>query len=345
MKRKSIQFSLITFIVFIASSNLITAQEESISLHMEDGQIYKEPVKICVANAMITEEMSINLKLSLYQTSQIFPAHVAPKQMWSEVVSDTGDAVQRSGSILYFDLAQFKSVFSMSILHSRKRVFPILSWEDGEEFKTAVSDKSIWLVNKSGAAFLAAIAVGIFLALLIILVKRLDKNLKLIKFLTSKGDTVSMSLFQLATWSVAVGSLVIWHAFIRLDVPDIPETLLVLMGLSAGTGVWGLYQSRQQNNQPNGDTSRIRKSHDNKKKRIKLSSMLFISPYEKTLSIEKAQLLFWTYITIIIFIVKSYEEGQLWDVPYQLVVLMGISQATFLGKKQIALTKRDTTKP
>ena len=71
--------------------------------------------------------------------------------------------------------------------------------------------------------------------------------------------------------------------------------------------------------------------------------MLFTSAEERKLSIEKAQLLFWTYITIIIFIVKSYDEGQLWNVPYQLVALMGISQATFLGKKQIVLTETETT--
>lgn len=50
--------------------------------------------------------------------------------------------------------------------------------------------------------------------------------------------------------------------------------------------------------------------------------------------LSKAQLLFWTVITITIFIIKSAEAGQLWNVPPQLVTLMGISQAGFLTRKQ-----------
>lgn len=37
------------------------------------------------------------------------------------------------------------------------------------------------------------------------------------------------------------------------------------------------------------------------------------------------------------FTVKSVLEGQLWDVPYQLVALMGISQASFLTRNELAV--------
>ena len=33
----------------------------------------------------------------------------------------------------------------------------------------------------------------------------------------------------------------------------------------------------------------------------------------------------------------SIKEGELWEVPSELVILMGISQATFLGRQQMAI--------
>ena len=60
----------------------------------------------------------------------------------------------------------------------------------------------------------------------------------------------------------------------------------------------------------------------------------------------KTQLLFWTAITLTIFVVKSVVEGELWDVPTQLLALMGISQAGFLTRKQFILNqeKKETDK-
>jgi hypothetical protein len=50
-------------------------------------------------------------------------------------------------------------------------------------------------------------------------------------------------------------------------------------------------------------------------------------------SISRAQLLFWTCLTLGLFITKTVLEGELWDVPGQMVALMGISQASYLGPK------------
>ena len=50
----------------------------------------------------------------------------------------------------------------------------------------------------------------------------------------------------------------------------------------------------------------------------------------------KAQIFFWTLLTIILFIVKSFLEGNLWEVPYELVIFMGISQGTYIGRNAIA---------
>ncbi len=41
--------------------------------------------------------------------------------------------------------------------------------------------------------------------------------------------------------------------------------------------------------------------------------------------------------------VKSLLEGVLWDIPTQLVALMGVSQAGFLGRKEMSVGEQAKT--
>ena len=50
-----------------------------------------------------------------------------------------------------------------------------------------------------------------------------------------------------------------------------------------------------------------------------------------TLSIAKAQMLVWTVIVLCLFIIKSILEGVVWEVPWEMVTLMGLSQAGYLS--------------
>jgi hypothetical protein len=54
---------------------------------------------------------------------------------------------------------------------------------------------------------------------------------------------------------------------------------------------------------------------------------------EPELSLAKAQMLFWTILLLVLFVSKSILEGQIWDVPWPLVALMGFSQLGYLAPK------------
>jgi len=59
-------------------------------------------------------------------------------------------------------------------------------------------------------------------------------------------------------------------------------------------------------------------------------------PYgEDDADLSKAQRLFWTLVTLLIFLTKSYVAGSLWDVPPALFLLMGISQTGYMSRKQL----------
>jgi len=54
---------------------------------------------------------------------------------------------------------------------------------------------------------------------------------------------------------------------------------------------------------------------------------------ETVLSIAKAQMVFWTLLMMFIFVVKSILDGVMWEVPWEMVALMGMSLAGYLGPK------------
>ena len=51
------------------------------------------------------------------------------------------------------------------------------------------------------------------------------------------------------------------------------------------------------------------------------------------LSLSRLQMLFWTIVMIIMFVSKSLITGALWEIPWTLVALMGVSQAGYIGGK------------
>ena len=126
-----------------------------------------------------------------------------------------------------------------------------------------------------------------------------------------------------------MGSIVLGYAMIRLEVPEIPESVVSLMGLSLATGGYSHYKTMLSVHQAG-----IRPRDRSQPRR--LFALIADFPTGQTqgsLSIAKVQMLFWTVLIIIIFLCKSIIEGVLWDVPWMMVVLMGMSQAGYLGPK------------
>jgi len=169
---------------------------------------------------------------------------------------------------------------------------------------------------------------------------------------------VSMSLTQMALWTIAVGAVVLGFGLMRLQVPNIPDNLVLLMGFATGTsaaGHWQVNRGRRLKEKEDklkeikAAQSGQKKKKQNAKNKEDVNEPLTLAEKFKTLimvdvgdgkyepSIAKAQMLFWTLTTLSLFVVKSLLEGELWDVPTQLVALMGVSQAGFLSRKEMSV--------
>lgn len=58
----------------------------------------------------------------------------------------------------------------------------------------------------------------------------------MITFFCSSDGRLSLARTQVALWTVAIGMVVGGYGMLRLEVPNIPDTLVILMGMSLLTG-------------------------------------------------------------------------------------------------------------
>jgi hypothetical protein len=324
------------FVLVLLLPCQVFSNSRRIKLYMEDGQLYTHCIRVAVADIRITYDMDPKLYLQCKGKIKGFePREVAPNQQWLEKGPDAKEGLQ-TGSVLLFELRGY----SIPIYKSCSRIMPVLKWREPKTIKSgrvvsyremqALSPREIVLGNPYGAVIWALLAIISFLLITSLLLRKSGK--KLVEFVTLAGGRASLSLFQMALWTIVIGFTVLLFGIMRLQVPYIPDTLILLMGLSAGTSAAGHWQAHRMQEE-------IKKATGQEEaKDPKLGSMLTIFVKGKhILSFPKIQLLFWTAITIVLFIVKSFLEGQPWDIPPELVFLMGISQASFLGRNYMAI--------
>ncbi|MGH6943819.1 MAG: hypothetical protein ACREH6_06330 [Geminicoccaceae bacterium] len=67
--------------------------------------------------------------------------------------------------------------------------------------------------------------------------------------------------------------------------------------------------------------------------RPRLSDLITDFTPRRELSLARAQMLFWTALMLVVFVLKSVLEGVVWAVPWEMVALMGLSQAGYLAPK------------
>jgi len=172
-------------------------------------------------------------------------------------------------------------------------------------------------------AAMVAIALSVVLVL-----ARLRKDHPAL-FLTGVDGHLSLAQTQVACWTVIVGAVVLGFGMIRLEIPTIPESVLVLMGASLLTGGLAYFQDAKKEKAAASLGNSV--AHQ-----WAVSDLIRVftpgSPGAE-LSLAKAQMLFWTMLLLALFLSKTILEGQIWQVPWPLVALMGFSQAGYLAPK------------
>ncbi len=335
---KSVLFFFFIIAICFAASPVLGA-ETSVRLFMPDGQLNSHPVQVFVSNKNLDPSMKPRLRLTAGhvllakregESSYYKPEVVAPGQRRVQKVR--GQRIALTGTILFFDLSKYPFPF----YKATRRITPILEWQEKsgqkEITRIAVGPDKINLGNIIGA-FLWTLVLVIMLLTFIVVWSKQVKG-KAIYLLCNVQGTLSLSRTQVAAWTIAIGGMVTGFGLIKFELPDIPETLVAMMGLSLVTGGMSYFQAEKKHSSPAGAPPAAKTPatvREREKYTPHWSDLVCESPGK--LSLPKAQMVFWTGIVLVLFVAKSILNGALWEIPWELVAFMGMSQAGYLAPK------------
>lgn len=300
---------------------------EGLRLFMPDGQLTSHSARVYVNHDVFSNQQpelrllrSHSLtKAGTNEGKSLKPAFVASGQQFTEVVD--GVPISRLGTLMVFDLSQMETGFRAMV-----RVTPVVTWVEKVVTHTVIGPREVNVGCIVAAISWTVCVIGLALLFVIILSSRTGNPLLL---LTGADGHLSLAQTQIAAWTLAVASITLMYGFIRLEVPEIPASLVVLMGASLSTGGVAYFQDAQKQRASGGQTPKVTPSLGDLVR-------LYIAGEDKAeLSLAKAQMLFWTIVMLVLFISKSILDGQIWDVPWALVALMGFSQAGYLAPKLV----------
>jgi hypothetical protein len=335
-------------------SGFVFASAPSTHLHMPDGQLSSHPIRVYVTPD-IPESLDPRLRLTgshevtkkhTTEDELIKPFVHATNQNWVEIVA--GQKVTRTGTLLLFDLRNYpihplKPMIRLTPTLYRKQSKNNTTWNP-----VAVGSKDIYLGKSTGviAYTLALVAV---LLIFIILISRAVKG-KAVFLICGSDGKLSLSRTQMVLWTLAIGVVIFGYGLFHREVPEIPDSLVALMGLSlATTGISYTRVSKLTDTSgtqptPTGSSPTVPQTDASGNAappqpkppvsahfRAHLGDL--VADHLGEISIAKAQMVFWTGLMLVLFLTKSTIDGVLWEVPWQMVTLMGMSQAGYLGPK------------
>src|ERR1039457_2882328 len=331
---KTIQTLLLFFLLPLAA---LRGKDAKPALYIPEGQLLSQPVMVYVPNTNLAADSEPTLLLTgLHAITQPTeseemrwtPHVVAAGQDWTEVVA--GKTIAREGTLLIFDLTAFQASWFKAAI----RLNPSLSWNVGPTNQNSAGPllygHSVYLGRISAAILWTIIVVGSIVAM--IWFWSAHKKGSAVYLLCGIDGYLSLWRTQLAAWTLAVGSLVFCFGLIRLEVPHIPETLVALMGMSVATGGLSSLTTRADRHAKLRDGV-IPKTNPDSPHLSDLISGYNSAFHEVELSVSKAQMVFWTGIILVLFVAKSLLMGGLWEVPWEMVALTGVSPIGYVSDR------------
>jgi hypothetical protein len=305
------------------------------TLYMPDGQLKSHRLQVYVTRTLTAANKP---KLKLYRNYSLTatvlnrivdaadnidrefePIEIAAGQSWVEKAGD-GTDLPRQGTILLFDASAMKFGGRAMV-----RVRPALSWQESgsEQHVFGLRDVNV----ADSVATVAWTSFIVLAALFVVVALAWRKSGQPMLLLTGVDGHLALSQAQVACWTIAVGAIVLGYGLIRLDIPSVPESLLVLMGSSLVTGGVAYFQDKKKN--------LVAPAAHRSWAWGDLVRNFDAGQAAGELSLAKAQMLFWTLLLLVLFVSKSLLEGRIWEIPWPLVAFMGFSQAGYLAPKLV----------
>lgn len=146
---------------------------------------------------------------------------------------------------------------------------------------------------------------------------------------TSEDGCYSISRLQMYLWTFAtvIGFGAVFMYGYKYTIPDIPQSLYMLMGVNLAATVASTAINTARND-------KVTRSEPNFWRDIFFES-------ETSIDLPRTQMFVWTIISLCVFFFLLYKSllannPSLPDIPTGLIVLMGVSQGAYLGTKAAA---------
>jgi len=306
----------------------------AVQFFFPDGQLTNQILSIFISNSVITPEqlptllLQTNRSTNYHVDKQAFSAKLVDHhRLWAyQQTQPDGSSMQVSapGTLLMFDISKFKLPSILPFIH----VTPVLRWQDkarGCYELITVAEDQVNLANTTGVVLYTLLLLGALALLLTAIAAKSGGSWHcIVHVLCEKNGKLSLSKVQMALWTGVILAVVCAYSLARTATPEIPETLLLLMGASYATRA--LVQWRGGNKAPVDEAVTTEQAPPAELVPVKPQWIHLVSDSDGALSLPRMQMLVWTILTIVMFITKSLLDGHMWNVPLELVALMGMSQ-------------------
>ena len=224
----SIVLRIFIFLLVACFASGYSAPKDPLYLFMEDGQQFSRPVKV-----FVTADISANSnpELRLNNAPITFkPMVIAQNQKTIQRINNFEQEV--TGTFMVFNLQGV----SLSLLQPTMRVYPTLTWkawvnDDAQTVRSAGPLSEVYLGNIFGALFWGIISLAVLLGVIV-----LGLNKKIFEIFLSTDGRISLWKMQITLWTLIIGTAVFCFSLVRFDIPEIPNSLVALMGISFLTG-------------------------------------------------------------------------------------------------------------
>ncbi len=314
--------------------------QNPVKMIFPDGQMSNRLLPVFVANVYLQaseNEVSLQMKDSFPGMSlgsnldnlSFSPLLIDRNQSWTVNELVAGQLTPRvyRGTLLLFDV----SAFQLPFFRPFAQVVPVLRWpenNDGHSCQQLLSSGQarVNIGNAVGVFFQTGLLLFcMFLLLFAIAAKRYGTWRRVIDLLCESNGKLSLSKVQMTIWTLAIVGIVAVYSQTKMALPDIPWTLLALMGSSYATRALARWNDKELPAMPDTNDAPTLPTEQ----RMKPSIAHLVCDHQGCLSLPRAQMLVWTVLTVSIFVTKSLLDGQMWDVPIELVALMGLSQVGY----------------
>lgn len=159
-----------------------------------------------------------------------------------------------------------------------------------------------------------------------------------LNFFQSPDGAYSVSRFQVWLWTIVILFSYGYLFLSRGVAPDFPDSIWVLLGISvASIGTATTIAVKAPPAVPPEERKEEEKKGKQKPKQSPLVNML---SEDGKPSIMRLQMFAWTIATVVFFVSYLKTRGELWDVPGNLLILMGISHGGYLVDKAAESTRK-----